>query len=58
MSPTVKALLVGAAAAGLASLAVDKFINPLVGDKVPDFARPFIPAAAGALIALGVSKAL
>lgn len=58
MSPTVKALVIGAAAAGLSSLAVDKFINPTIGNKLPDFVRPFIPAATGALIALGLSKAL
>jgi len=58
MSPTMKALLVGATAAGLSSLAVDKFINPSLGASIPAFAKPFVPALTGALIALAVSKAL
>lgn len=58
MSPTVKALVVGAAAAGLSSLAVAKFINPAIGGKIPSYLQPLVPAATGALIALVVSKAL
>lgn len=58
MSPVMKAALVGAAAAGFSSFAVSKFINPAIGNKVPAFVTPFIPALTGALIAVAVSKAL
>jgi hypothetical protein len=58
MSPVMKAAVVGAAAAGLSSFAVSKFINPAIGNKIPAFLAPFVPAVTGALIAVAVSKAL
>jgi uncharacterized membrane protein YeaQ/YmgE (transglycosylase-associated protein family) len=58
MSPMMKAALVGAAAAGLSSVVVSKFINPSLGGKIPAALQPLVPALTGALIAVAVSKAL
>jgi hypothetical protein len=60
MSPTVKAIVVGAVAAGASHFLVEKFINPAVGKWMPlgQYNGLALTAITGAALAVGLSKAL